>query len=74
MGGEGGGRSRGLQKGSGYVPGHLIYSKNFGRVVGFYGLDVSFLHASAQAVIQYLKEMDPQAAKVAEARYRCFDR
>ena len=48
--------------------------KGLGKGVGFYGLDVYSLHASAQAVIHYLIEMDPQAAKVAEARYRCFDR
>jgi erythromycin esterase-like protein len=48
--------------------------KALSKGVGFYGLDVYSLHTSAQAVIQYLKEADPQAAKVAEARYKCFDK
>lgn len=42
--------------------------------VGFYGMDVYSLHSSAEAVIQYLKQHDPEAAKKAEARYHCFDR
>ncbi|KAG2436740.1 hypothetical protein HXX76_006264 [Chlamydomonas incerta] len=41
---------------------------------GFYGMDVYSLHASAEAVLRYLREIDPQAARVVEARYRCFDR
>jgi erythromycin esterase-like protein len=40
---------------------------------GFYGLDLYSLRASMQAVLQYLDEVDPEAAKRARARYACFD-
>src|SRR6266850_2551832 len=40
---------------------------------GFYGLDLYSLRASMQAVLQYLEKVDPEAAKVARARYACFD-
>lgn len=42
------------------------------RSVGFYGLDLYSLFASIDAVISYLKEVDPEAAKVAIARYSCL--
>ena len=42
------------------------------RKVGFYGLDLYSLSASMQAVIAYLDEQDPQAAKRARARYECL--
>jgi erythromycin esterase-like protein len=42
--------------------------------VGFYGLDMYSLFASAQAVINYLKTVDPEAAERARQRYSCFDR
>jgi erythromycin esterase-like protein/predicted phosphoribosyltransferase len=41
--------------------------------VGFYGLDLYSLHRSAEAVIAYLEEVDPDAAERARERYRCFD-
>jgi erythromycin esterase-like protein/predicted phosphoribosyltransferase len=41
--------------------------------VGFYGLDLYSLHASMEAVVAYLEEVDPEAAKRARARYACFD-
>jgi erythromycin esterase-like protein/orotate phosphoribosyltransferase len=41
--------------------------------VGFYGLDLYSLHRSAEAVIAYLEEVDPEAAERARERYRCFD-
>ncbi|HET9426677.1 MAG TPA: erythromycin esterase family protein, partial [Gemmatimonadaceae bacterium] len=41
--------------------------------VGFYGLDVYSLQASMAAVIDYLWRVDPDAARLAEARYSCFD-
>ncbi|EFJ50181.1 hypothetical protein VOLCADRAFT_89045 [Volvox carteri f. nagariensis] len=44
------------------------------RRCGFYGMDVYSLHSSADAVLGYLRQTDPQAARVVEARYRCFDR
>jgi erythromycin esterase-like protein len=45
----------------------------FDRRVGFYGLDLYSLHASIAAVLQYLRRVDPDAARRAEARYACFD-
>jgi erythromycin esterase-like protein len=41
--------------------------------VGFYGLDLYSLHASMQAVLDYLKLVDPDAAARAARRYACFD-
>jgi len=41
--------------------------------VGFYGLDLYSLHASIEAVIHYLDQVDPEAAKAARARYACFE-
>ncbi|MGA9837738.1 MAG: erythromycin esterase family protein [Gemmatimonadaceae bacterium] len=43
------------------------------RRVGFYGLDLYSLHASIDAVLQYLRKIDPEAAEVARERYACFD-
>ncbi len=40
---------------------------------GFYGLDLYSLHASIEAVLQYLREVDPEAAERARERYACFD-
>src|SRR5687768_12789668 len=44
------------------------------RVVGFYGLDLYSMHASMEAVISYLRNIDPEAAMLAARRYACFDR
>ncbi len=41
--------------------------------VGFYGLDLYSLHASMDAVLQYLDKVDPEGAGRARARYACFD-
>ena len=40
--------------------------------VGFYGLDLYSLHTSMDAVLQYLRVVDPDAARRAEERYACF--
>ena len=40
---------------------------------GFYGLDLYSLHSSMRAVLAYLENVDPQAARQARARYSCFD-
>ncbi len=40
---------------------------------GFYGLDLYSLHASIDAVIDYLEKVDPQAAQRARERYACFE-
>jgi erythromycin esterase-like protein len=41
--------------------------------VGFYGLDLYSLHGSIEAVLAYLRKIDPEAALRAARRYACFD-
>jgi erythromycin esterase-like protein len=41
--------------------------------VGFYGLDIYSLRASMAAVLDYLRVVDPAAARRAAERYACFD-
>ena len=41
--------------------------------VGFYGLDLYSLHTSIAAVLDYLDNVDPEAAKRARYRYACFE-
>ena len=41
--------------------------------VGFYGLDLYSMHASMDAVLAYLRKVDPAAALRARERYSCFD-
>src|SRR2546430_3326315 len=41
--------------------------------VGFYGLDLYSLHASIDAVLRYLRKVDPDAAQRARRRYACFE-
>lgn len=41
--------------------------------IGFFGLDLYSLRSSMEAVIRYLKQVDPEAAARARARYGCFD-
>jgi erythromycin esterase-like protein len=41
--------------------------------VGFYGLDLYSLHTSMATVVEYLDEIDPDAARRARDRYACFD-
>ena len=41
--------------------------------VGFYGLDLYSLYTSIEAVLEYLKKVDPEAAKRARYRYSCFE-
>jgi erythromycin esterase-like protein len=40
---------------------------------GFYGLDLYSLHASIEAVLEYLERVDPDAARQARSRYSCFE-
>ncbi|QHS17854.1 erythromycin esterase family protein [Halopenitus persicus] len=40
---------------------------------GFYGLDVYGLYESLQAVVDYLEDVDPDAAANAREAYRCFE-
>jgi erythromycin esterase-like protein len=41
--------------------------------VGFYGLDLYSLHSSMEAVLTYLRKVDPAAAERARYRYGCFE-
>lgn len=43
------------------------------RRAGFYGLDLYSLNASMRAVIDYLGERDPEAARAARRSYACFE-
>jgi protein-L-isoaspartate(D-aspartate) O-methyltransferase len=43
-----------------------------GEMTGFYGLDLYNLDASIRAVIDFLDEADPEAARVARQRYGCL--
>jgi erythromycin esterase len=51
------------------------YNKNLSEEqrVGFYGLDVYSLWESMEAVIRYLRKIDPEAVKTAVEAYRCFE-
>jgi erythromycin esterase len=51
------------------------YNKNLSEEqrVGFYGLDVYSLWESMEAVIKYLRKVDPEAVKTAIEAYRCFE-
>jgi protein-L-isoaspartate(D-aspartate) O-methyltransferase len=42
------------------------------RQVGFHGLDLYSLYASVDAVLTYLDEVDPSAARAARERYGCL--
>jgi len=42
------------------------------EMAGFYGLDLYNLGGSIRAVIDFLEEADPEAAKVARKRYACL--
>jgi len=54
-----------------------LHSHNAGRPAtgraGFYGLDLYSLHASMDAVLTYLRKVDPAAAERARYRYGCFE-
>ncbi|HUF27019.1 MAG TPA: erythromycin esterase family protein [Gemmatimonadaceae bacterium] len=44
-----------------------------GPRVGFYGLDLYSMHASMEAVLAYLRLVDPEAEQRARNRYACFE-
>jgi erythromycin esterase-like protein len=58
----------------GWLREHNDASPPGAREAGFYGLDLYSLHASLDAVMDYLKVVDPEAARRAAIRYGCFDR
>src|SRR5918996_4464941 len=41
--------------------------------IGFYGLDLYSLWESTEAVIEYLKKVDPDAVRAAYDAYNCFE-
>jgi erythromycin esterase-like protein len=41
--------------------------------VGFYGLDLYSLYGSIEAVLRYLRKVDPDGERRARYRYACFD-
>jgi erythromycin esterase-like protein len=56
----------------GWLQGHNASLPDAERV-GFYGLDLYSLHASMEAVLRYLRVVDPDAARRAAQRYACFE-
>ena len=40
--------------------------------VGFFGLDLYSLHASIQAIVDYLEDIDPDSARLARDRFACL--
>ena len=56
----------------GWLRTHNEQARNSPRV-GVYGLDLYSLHASMNAVIEYLEKVDPQSAQDARRRYSCFE-
>jgi erythromycin esterase-like protein len=48
-------------------------SRDYSEMAGFYGLDLYNLSMSMRAVIDFLEEADPEAAKVARKRYGCLE-
>ncbi|MDT8399617.1 MAG: protein-L-isoaspartate(D-aspartate) O-methyltransferase [Pseudomonadales bacterium] len=51
------------------------YNRQFSvadEAVGFYGLDLYSLYSSVNAVIDYLENVDPEAAAIARRRYGCL--
>jgi len=57
----------------GWLRGHNDGRASDEAKVGFYGLDLYSLHASIDAVLAYLRVADPEAARLAQHRYSCFD-
>ena len=55
---------------------HDLHALNRGRapeaMAGFYGLDIYNMSGSIEAVLAYLDEHDPEAARVARERYGCL--
>ncbi|TFK57397.1 hypothetical protein OE88DRAFT_129051 [Heliocybe sulcata] len=49
-------------------------TNDLSQTVSFFGMDLYSLHRSAEAVVKYLEEVDPEAAKRAKKQYNCFER
>jgi erythromycin esterase-like protein len=52
---------------------HNDSAKDEARKTGFYGLDLYSLDTSRHSVLEYLRAVDPAAARRAAERYSCFD-
>lgn len=48
------------------------YNSSFNKDVGYYGLDLYSLHASIEAVLNYLEDVDRETASIARQRYGCL--
>ncbi len=57
----------------GWLRGHNDEQVFEDRKCGFYGLDLYSLHASIEAVLDYLRKVDPEAAKRAREHYSCLE-
>ena len=55
-----------------WLKSHNELVKDPQRRVGFHGLDLYSLYKSLDAVLQYLNDIDPKAAKIAGERYACL--
>ncbi len=49
------------------------HGRDYPEMAGFYGLDLYNMSMSMRAVIDFLEEEDPEAAKIAKKRYGCLD-
>ena len=49
------------------------HGRDYADMAGFYGLDLYNMSMSMRAVIDFLEDEDPGAAKVARKRYGCLD-
>jgi erythromycin esterase-like protein len=50
------------------------HNEHASRPAGFYGLDLYSLYRSIEAVVAYLDDLDPDAARRARERYSCLER
>jgi erythromycin esterase-like protein len=56
-----------------WLRGHNDSKPRTSPKVGFYGLDLYSLYTSIEAVLAYLDQVDPDAARRARYRYSCFE-
>ena len=57
----------------GWLRAHNDNQPDESNKVGFFGLDLYSLHASIEAVLNYLDKVDPIGASAARYRYSCFE-
>lgn len=51
---------------------HHNADRSYDRRIAFYGLDLYSLHRSIHLVLEYLREVDPDTARIAKLRYGCL--